>query len=761
MASSTILKSLNEARNICLATPTTYPQVIPGVLPVIGHQQHLSLRRWGSDFLAETFASPVVSGEDKQKMSLLVMDTLKGYLDRKSVVGEEEDPAVIKSAVQCAASIYPYVFRQTLSSPNTAELWSKMASIKSIILRTMDDSAPGVRICGVKFISRVVLVQTPGLIADPRRPEQNEISLALLGRDHAVLQPSQLEAEASGLLDRLLGVLQDNSSEALVVTATLNSLSSLVHRRASIGNKILTTVLNFNPLTPAKAGLAAMGGKERVALRSMTRTTMSFLLNVLKRNPNHALAVRLQQRTEQLRRSLVEIFSDSGPGKRAAPDGPIDGLDNNKRMRLDNQMANGTASPQQHPQHQQQNMTPPPLPPGEVSYRQLFTLNPDPSAAGFHVEAIPLHTVNQLVLPLLGSIDPARLHAAVTAVQRRFLEYKQRPPHTALESARAVAGDEDEDYDPMAEVTMTGDRAQVINRLDQAPPQGQMQEGPIQPIVLEPGPPLSEQEKERYGKIAMTRVFSTLADLDREAKAKPGKKLDDAKGFNRLAAAGVGQDREGWIMLLTRLATRTTFSLDGDQDIKQENQDRSLVKNGKAYTIADGIRQTLLTYVMDDFRRRIDVAITWLNEEWFCDRLAYQHQNPSVETKPSMSAGDLPHYTQYVLSTLDTLITYLDTKDGKTLIRFLSEIPEIDGRVLDRVGKLADDPERIQMCSQALLYLIMLRKPARELAIEKAVELWRGNVDAKGAMGKILTRWRPDVLKEEQEEKGGEVKAEL
>jgi len=30
-------------------------------------------------------------------------------------------------------------------------------------------------------------------------------------RDHPVIPPSNLEAEASGLLDRLMGVLQDNS----------------------------------------------------------------------------------------------------------------------------------------------------------------------------------------------------------------------------------------------------------------------------------------------------------------------------------------------------------------------------------------------------------------------------------------------------------------------------------------------------------------------------------------------------------------------
>jgi len=38
-----------------------------------------------------------------------------------------------------------------------------------------------------------------------------EISLALVPPNHPVLDARNLEAEASGLLDRMLGVLQDNS----------------------------------------------------------------------------------------------------------------------------------------------------------------------------------------------------------------------------------------------------------------------------------------------------------------------------------------------------------------------------------------------------------------------------------------------------------------------------------------------------------------------------------------------------------------------
>ncbi|KAK4957104.1 hypothetical protein LTR10_005062 [Elasticomyces elasticus] len=755
-----ILKSLNEARNICLATPSIYPQVVPGVLPVVGPQQPLELRRWGSDFLAETFASPVLPAEDKQKLCLGVLDTLRSYLYRKEEVGEEEDAAVVKSAVQCAASIYPLVFRHTLSVQDSAEVWAKMSSIKSYILRTMDSASAGVRICGIKFIARVVQVQTPGVIADPRRPEQNEISLALLSRDHPVLQPSQLEAEASGLLDRLLGVLQDNSPDALVVTATLSALSVLVQRRASISSKILMTVLNYNPLTLAANGLAKMGGKELVAVRSTTRTTMSFLLNVLKRNQNHPMAQRLQQRTEQLRHSLIDVFSETGPGKRPAPEEPTDGLDNNKRMRTEQATANGITP-------QQQGYIPP-LPPGPISYAQLFNLGADPKVAGIDVSTLPAPIVNQLVVVLLSKLDQERLTTAITAVQQRFLEYKKRSSADLLKGILGMTnGQTATNHNAEGAMAVAGRDAQVANQMDF---EGQMPQpgvgGPVQKFVLEAAPPLTERERDEWSKMAMGRVFGTLGELDKEVKAKGGKKVDEGgKGFMRMVSSGLGQDRDAWVTLLIRLATRSTFDLSGDEEgvVKMEGEERSLVKKGgQGFVMADGIRQRLLDYVMEDFRRRIDVAIAWLNEEWYSDRLAYTTRHPKEDGgenagKPSMD--DLPNYTTSCLHVLDTLITYLDTKDGRIIIRFLSEIPEIDARILDRVRKVADDPERVQMACQTLLYLIMFRPPVRVLAVDAAEALWRSNDDAKVAVGKILTKWRPGVLEEGKVE-GEEVKAE-
>ena len=43
-----------------------------------------------------------------------------------------------------------------------------MVGIKQDILRRLESFPTSVNICGVKFIQRVVLVQTMGLVSDPR-----------------------------------------------------------------------------------------------------------------------------------------------------------------------------------------------------------------------------------------------------------------------------------------------------------------------------------------------------------------------------------------------------------------------------------------------------------------------------------------------------------------------------------------------------------------------------------------------------------------
>ena len=81
--------------------------VLPGILPIIGPNAHLDVRRWGADFLAEGFASPAVPRQQKEQLSIEVIPTLRGILEN-----QKEDVSVVRSAVQAAASLYPLVFRR-------------------------------------------------------------------------------------------------------------------------------------------------------------------------------------------------------------------------------------------------------------------------------------------------------------------------------------------------------------------------------------------------------------------------------------------------------------------------------------------------------------------------------------------------------------------------------------------------------------------------------------------------------------------------
>lgn len=89
----------------------------------------------------------------------------------------------------------------------------------------------------------------------------------------------------------------------------------------------------------------------------------------------------------------VELFDES-QRKRAAPIEPTDGLTQAKRQRLGADIV-------------------PPLPPGPVSYAQLYTLSADDGAKNFDVQAIPIDAVVSILVPILMSIDEGQLNNAI------------------------------------------------------------------------------------------------------------------------------------------------------------------------------------------------------------------------------------------------------------------------------------------------------------------------------------------------------------
>lgn len=65
----------------------------------------------------------------------------------------------------------------SIHHPDDKSLWEQMTTIKHNILQRWDAAPHPVKICCIKFVQKVVHVQTPGTIADPRVCCSREIYL--------------------------------------------------------------------------------------------------------------------------------------------------------------------------------------------------------------------------------------------------------------------------------------------------------------------------------------------------------------------------------------------------------------------------------------------------------------------------------------------------------------------------------------------------------------------------------------------------------
>jgi symplekin len=176
-------------------------------------------------------------------------------------------------------------------------------------------------------------------------------------------------------------------------------------------------------------------------------------------------------------------------------------------------------------------------------------------------------------------------------------------------------------------------------------------------------------------------------------------------GLNRLAASH--NDKDSWVTIVTRLATRVPAGLESATGmVKAEGTVSDM-------PLTDKIREALYLYVLEDFRHRIEVAVAWLCEEWYNDR---------VQEKCGLAF--VPHYQRNVLKVLDGMMPYLDAKD-KVLTRFLSEIPEVTMEMLQRVKSLCRDPSMVNLAITSLLYLVMMKMPAREIALNAVQDIWQ------------------------------------
>jgi symplekin len=258
----------------------------------------------------------------------------------------------------------------------------------------------------------------------------------------------------------------------------------------------------------------------------------------------------------------------------------------------------------------------------------------------------------------------------------------------------ASAVEEDDDYEPDYEPVE--DAEQVKNRLEMessddlgiGPPKGsQITLGPFKlPLPQQ----LGKEDLDKLNYSTMERIFGLI---DQYANAVSQK---SKPGFNRLAASS--NDRQSMIINFIRLITRPSAGI-SEVLLRDSNGDTGGISPAKLQAmklqaIGDRGRQQLLHYIMNDWTHRMDIATTWLTEEWYNDLIC--SQAVKQENEPMKR-----NFAIWAHRFLDELSVYISHEHQNLLIRFVSEVPGLDADILNKIKRLALDPERIVMTVKA------------------------------------------------------------
>jgi symplekin len=274
------------------------------------------------------------------------------------------------------------------------------------------------------------------------------------------------------------------------------------------------------------------------------------------------------------------------------------------------------------------------------------------------------------------------------------------PPVLDPNTAPLDVEDDEDDYEP--DYYAAEDTEQILNKLDLSPPDLMKQdesEFGAKVFKLPPPPDLTPEMGEVFANDAVERLLEYLKDRPEGSKHNP------KAGVNRLAARF--NDRESWFTFASRLATHQGESESDSEEV--EVDDKSSVVS---YDLGFRVREILYNYVMEDFRKRIDAAVSWLNEEW------YNEQKSRKAGK-----GSTVHYEKWTLKLIDGILPYLTPQD-KVLTRFLSELPELTPTMLSRVKQMCRDPSVVQLALTTLLYLVMMRPPVKDVALDTVQDIW-------------------------------------
>ncbi|ETW78990.1 hypothetical protein HETIRDRAFT_460016 [Heterobasidion irregulare TC 32-1] len=691
---------LATVRQFLEANPSTIPIFCSTIIQrVIGAPDTL-LKRWLLDLLHFGMIRSSLSLEARTQLASQFLEVLAGLL-------HDPSPHIVKTIVQMFGTIYPLLFRFFCTNRNNRHHWDILTHSKTRILEFVWASGvhAGVRLAAVKFMQRVILVQTRG-IADPRvLQNKNDPNLSMCPTDHPFIPVAQLEAEASRLIEAVITTLFTNPNVDLL-SAILNSWSNLIKLRPNLVQLVVSTLASWTP--------AALAGQSYNSIKSVEKA-VRILLNHILRGPqgapfqaqiNEALSVQ----ASRMERAAAEEKARKAALKRPPSVSTDENKADPKRQKVDHTTPHAASI-----------------------------------LSAFDFTSLPAALITELVVANLQAFS----EDAFTAIMQAYKASSPlapAPTPAVMPAATPVAGpstlpsaatdSEHASNKPEAAVIDEGKEDRTLSIVKDEPVDPLQMDIDQDELEYEPDKlnlelaPMQEDEE-----LAAVTTLDAKDIILTNIKIPPPLTLAEPE---REALVKRGGGQELWMLLIIRMVTRV---VDPDPDVQMQDdtaeEDSEEVKDAKMVTLyerQDKLRRTLCDYIMTDFSGRIRLATTWMNEEWYNDQI-----------QTSKNRDWRPNYDTWLNQIVSVYQNQLDGKD-RAFGRFLLDLPHVPPDVFTLLRDLCVEPDRMQVGFTTLRDFVTQRPTMRAEALNVLLELTtHPEKVTRGAAIITVKRWVGDA----------------
>ncbi|KAJ3536396.1 hypothetical protein NM688_g6844 [Phlebia brevispora] len=733
-----LLAALRESLE---AFPSPIPVLCSTLLKTVAGPTDTLLKRWVLDLLHFAICRSSLTIEIRTQLASQSLEVLAGVLNERNV-------HTVKVVIQCFATVYPLLFRQLCINRGPQQHWDVLSQAKAKILEFVwSQHAPsGVKLAAIKFMQRVVLVQTRG-VNDPRLQNKNDPNLSMCPSDHPFISVNVLEGEGLKLLESIITMLY-TSSNVDIISAILNSWANLPKQRPALMELVVSTLTAWTP--------SALSALPLSSIKSVERSLRILMMHIMRGPGGSAYTTQIQTALSNQAARMEKAIAEDKARKDALRKRPP------------------SSTPSQE---------------GPESKRpKLETGGPAPVTllAGFDFTTLPAALVTELIVANLQAFSEAELMALVHAFRQKGGAQlapaapgdnaeagpsttsgpSYGPPSTAAStSATTIAQPVRDESAPPRLITPSPDEYRTPSR-SKSPTPMLVKEEPVDPLQMNIDEEEIEYEPDKLnlelsGGQEEAQQEEELVDEEtelemQEFKLPPPRELPDdvrdtlirasltriwdgSKGlvsgsaaFNEAADISRTTPGDMWMFLLVRLVTRTADPTFFDEDAKMDTEQTEV--SSDIYSYQDRLRQVLCDYIIQEFSSRVRLAITWMNEEWYNDQVRNQKE-------PDWR----PNYEIWLNQLVAAYQTHLDNKD-RSFSRFLLDLPAVPPELMSLLREMCVEADRRSIGFTVLREFVTQRPSLRDEAMNMLLELTtHPDKITRTAAINTVKRWIPEV----------------